>query len=161
MVTWLSAGEPVQPTYCSSPKLLTTIGLSRVPASWNRVSLSSLRELSPTWSQLAADRMVLGFSRTVSAGVQRLHVKDVYALHFAQDFQTLKTSRLLKIGRNGAGLCSWRYEIVLALDLCACVLAAEASSAPYLAGCSPWSGVISLESWPGLGLPSRDSTVNC
>ena len=31
MVTWESAGQPVQPQYCSSPKDLTMIGLSNVP----------------------------------------------------------------------------------------------------------------------------------
>lgn len=32
IVTWESAGQPVQPQYCSSPKDLTMIGLSIVPA---------------------------------------------------------------------------------------------------------------------------------
>ncbi len=31
IVTWESAGLPVQPQYCSSPKDLTMIGLSIVP----------------------------------------------------------------------------------------------------------------------------------
>ena len=43
------------------------------------------------------------FQRSQSVAGQGLHVEDVDALHFAEDFETLETGRLFEIGGDGAG----------------------------------------------------------
>jgi hypothetical protein len=43
-------------------------------------------------------------SRTETAGVQWPHVEDIDTLHLSENFETLKTGRLLGIGGNGTGL---------------------------------------------------------
>jgi len=57
------------------------------------------------------------FSRTDTASVQRPHVEDVDALHLAENFQTLQTGSLLKVGRDGTGGTTRREKVVLILDL--------------------------------------------
>jgi hypothetical protein len=47
-------------------------------------------------------------SRTKTAGVQWPHVEDIDTLHLSEDFETLKTGRLLGIGGNGTGLRTGR-----------------------------------------------------
>lgn len=53
-----------------------------------------------------------------AAGVEGAHVEDVDALHLTEDLETLKTSGLLEVGGNGAGLGTGAEKVVLALDLC-------------------------------------------
>merc|ERR1712230_217536 len=54
---------------------------------------------------------------TDTASVQRPHVEDVDALHLAENFQTLQTGSLLKVGRDGTGGTTRREKVVLILDL--------------------------------------------
>ncbi len=56
------------------------------------------------------------FHRSLAAGVEGAHVEDVDALHLSEDFETLETGGLLKIGRDGAGLSTRAEEIILRLD---------------------------------------------
>ena len=58
------------------------------------------------------------FGPTFPAGVQWLHVEDVYALHLAQDLQSLEAGGLFEIGGNGARRGARREEVVLGGDLC-------------------------------------------
>ena len=58
------------------------------------------------------------FSHTDTASVQRPHVEHVDALHLAENFQTLQTGSLLKVGRDGTGGTTRREKVVLILDLC-------------------------------------------
>lgn len=53
-------------------------------------------------------------------GIKRAHVEDVNALHLAENFETLETSRLLDIGRDGAGGGTGAEKVVNGLDLCVC-----------------------------------------
>lgn len=55
---------------------------------------------------------------TLPRGVQRPHVKDVDALHLAENLETLKTGGLLQVGRHGAGLGAGADEVVFRLDVC-------------------------------------------
>lgn len=50
-------------------------------------------------------------------GVQRPHIKDVNALHLAENFETLETSRLLNVGGNGAVGSTGAPQVVNVLDL--------------------------------------------
>lgn len=50
-------------------------------------------------------------------GIKRAHVEDVNALHLAENFETLETSRLLDIGRDGAGGGTGAEKVVNGLDL--------------------------------------------
>lgn len=59
------------------------------------------------------------FHGTLAAGIERAHVKDINALHLAKNLQSLQTSRLLEIGRNGAGSSAGAEEIIRRPDLCA------------------------------------------
>lgn len=56
--------------------------------------------------------------RTLPASIERSHVENVHALHLAENFQTLETGGLLKIGRDGTGLAALRHKVVLGGDLC-------------------------------------------
>lgn len=56
--------------------------------------------------------------RSRAAGIKRAHVEDVDTLHLSENFQTLQTSSLLKIGRDGSGLGTGTDEIVVGLDVC-------------------------------------------
>lgn len=51
-------------------------------------------------------------------GVERLHVEDVDALHFAEDFEALETGGLLEVGGDGAGWGARGEEVVLGGDFC-------------------------------------------
>ena len=62
---------------------------------------------------------------TFPARIQRPHVKDIYSLHLAEDFQALETSRLFEIGRDGAGWCAGREEVTFAGDFCAVISAID------------------------------------
>lgn len=55
---------------------------------------------------------------TLATGVQWPHVKNIHALHLAQDLQPLQTRRLLNVGGNCAGRGARREEIGLGRDLC-------------------------------------------
>lgn len=52
-------------------------------------------------------------------GVQGLHVENVDALHLTENLETLETSRLLKIRRDGTSLGTGADEVVNGLDICA------------------------------------------
>jgi hypothetical protein len=54
---------------------------------------------------------------TSTASIQRLHIKDVDAVHLAQDLKSLQTSALLEVGRDGAGRSSGREEVRVVLNL--------------------------------------------
>ena len=60
------------------------------------------------------------FLRTLSACIERLHVKDVDALHLSEDFETLETGGLVNVGGDGTGLGTSGHKVVLILDLCFC-----------------------------------------
>lgn len=53
---------------------------------------------------------------TLAGSIQRLQVEDVNALHFTDEFETLETSGLFDIGRDGTGLSTGRDEVVFGLD---------------------------------------------
>jgi hypothetical protein len=53
---------------------------------------------------------------TKTAGVEGPHVEDVNALHLSEDFETLETSGLLGVGRNGTGLSTLGDEVLHGLD---------------------------------------------
>lgn len=53
-----------------------------------------------------------------AAGVERSHVENVNSFHLAENFQTLQTSGLLEIGRDGAGVSTRTEEVNVGLDLC-------------------------------------------
>lgn len=53
-----------------------------------------------------------------AAGIKRAHVENVNTLHFTEDFQTLQTSSLLEIGRNGTGARARAEKVFLTLDIC-------------------------------------------
>jgi hypothetical protein len=55
-------------------------------------------------------------SRTETAGVQWPHVEDVDTLHLSENFETLKTGRLLGIGGDGTGLRTGGQKVGLGLD---------------------------------------------
>ena len=103
MTLWESAGAPVQPAYCSTPADLTMMGLARVP----------VKPVSPCSRVLPMAR-----NFTCARGVQRPHIEDIYTLHLSEDFETLKTSGLLEIGRDGTGGGTGTEKVVKALDLC-------------------------------------------
>lgn len=108
-----SAGKPVQPTYCSLPAELTVMGSSIVPAFHQH-------HITPLVAQTRASSFFLIFpgaaSRTETAGVQWPHVEDIDTLHLSENFETLKTGRLLGIGRNGTGLRTRGQKVLLGLD---------------------------------------------
>lgn len=56
-------------------------------------------------------------SHTFTTCIQWLHIKDVNALHLAQNLQSLKTSRLLEISGDGAGFRARPEEVGFAFDL--------------------------------------------
>lgn len=56
--------------------------------------------------------------RALAAGIEGAHVENVDTLHLSEDFETLETSRLLEVGRDGAGLGTRSQQVVLSLDLC-------------------------------------------
>lgn len=48
---------------------------------------------------------------TFPTGIQRFHVEDVNALHFAEDFETLEAGGLVEIGGDGAGFGTRGKEV--------------------------------------------------
>jgi hypothetical protein len=61
--------------------------------------------------------VILGVaSRTETAGVQWPHVEDVDTLHLSENFETLKTGRMLGIRGNGTGLRTRGQKVLLGLD---------------------------------------------
>lgn len=70
-------------------------------------------------------------THTFSACVQGLHVEDVEALHLSQDLQSLETSCLLKVGRDGAGFgAGWEevgfgFDVYIAIRLISFILKAS------------------------------------
>ena len=58
---------------------------------------------------------------TFSGSIQRLHIKNIDSLHLSQDFKSLETGRLVKVGGDGSGDCTGTDEIGFALDFCMCV----------------------------------------
>jgi hypothetical protein len=63
--------------------------------------------------------------RTDTAGIQRPHVEDVDSLHLSEKFQTLETSGLLEIGRDGSGLGTGREKVLRGLDLYMFILVSD------------------------------------
>lgn len=55
-------------------------------------------------------------AHTHSTSIQRPHVKDIHALHLAEDLQALETGALLEVGRDGAGLAARGQEVGLGGD---------------------------------------------
>lgn len=53
--------------------------------------------------------------------VQRAHVEDINALHLSEDFQTLQTSGLLDIGRDGTSGSTGSDKVILGLDICVAI----------------------------------------
>jgi hypothetical protein len=76
-------------------------------------SISSAIAVSKSCGRISYD-----LSRTFARSVQRLHIEDINALHFPQDFQSLQTRRLLKIGGDSPYCRARTDEVCLALDLC-------------------------------------------
>jgi hypothetical protein len=103
-----STGKPVQPTYCSLPAELTTMGSSGVPVDFQHSPIySALCDDAPDWLR-----------RTEAAGVQGPHVEEVNALHLSKKFKTLETCGLFGIGGNGSGLRTRGQKVLSSLDLC-------------------------------------------
>jgi len=121
MVTWESAGEPVQPAYCSSPKDLTRIGSSRVPvtsvlAHFGRSRRPFLQNIMVTQSVTMALGCIGGV-HTPAASIQRLHIEDIHSIHLAQDLESLQTRALLEVGRDGTWRSSRCEEVRFVLNL--------------------------------------------
>jgi hypothetical protein len=55
--------------------------------------------------------------RSKAGGIKRAHIEDVDTLHLTENLQTLETSGLLEIGRDGTGGGTRTEEILLSLDL--------------------------------------------
>ena len=55
---------------------------------------------------------------TFPAGVQRFHIEDVDALHFAEDFETLEAGGLVEVGGDGARFGAGREEVFFCSDFC-------------------------------------------
>ena len=118
MVTWESAGEPVHPAYCSSPKDLTMIGSATVPRVYQQISSTETLQTSsePRLAQCALRRKVWGLC-TGAGSIEWLHVEDINAVHLSKDLKTLKTGGLLDIGWDGSDWGSWWHKVGLALDI--------------------------------------------
>lgn len=58
-----------------------------------------------------------GLHSSPAGSIQWPCIKDIYTLHFAEDFESLKTSRLFIVGRDGAGVATGTDKILLGLDL--------------------------------------------
>ena len=57
--------------------------------------------------------------RTLPASIKRAQVEDIHALHLSKDFETLKTSGLLNVGRHGTRCgTAGGQKVVLVGDLC-------------------------------------------
>ena len=56
--------------------------------------------------------------RSKAAGIEGVHVENVDALHLSENFETLETSGLLQVGRDGTRLGTGTVEIFLRLDFC-------------------------------------------
>jgi hypothetical protein len=56
-------------------------------------------------------------SHTLAASVQRPHVENINTLHLSEDLETLQSSRLLEVGRNGSGSGAGSEQVFLAADL--------------------------------------------
>lgn len=64
-------------------------------------------------SRLDHDGVVDGsFSRSI----ERSHIEDIYTVHLAENFQSLQTSRLLEIGRDGSGGGTGSEQVFLGLN---------------------------------------------
>lgn len=59
----------------------------------------------------------MAVTHTLAGGIKGTHVEDVNALHLSDEFQTLETSGLVKIGGNATGLTTRGEEVILGLDL--------------------------------------------
>lgn len=111
MTTWESAGEPVQPAYCSSPADLTGMGFSMVP-----VPSVSCR-FPASWG---VHPSVVVRLLTLARRVEGPHVEDVVALELAEELKALETGRLLEVGGDGAVRGAGSDEVLGRLDLCGC-----------------------------------------
>ena len=131
MVTWESAGEPVHPAYCSSPKDLTMIGSAKVPKYTQHVSVNTSRRHGRSSNAPVGSIVVF----TGAGGIQWLHVEDINAVHLSENLKTLKTGGLLKIGWDRSNWGSWWEEIGIGLDLCSVVSSALAPN-PCISHCA-------------------------
>jgi len=57
-----------------------------------------------------------GMARTLPTSIQRLHVKHIDPLHLPQDLESLQTSTLIQIRRNGTWLGAGREEVFFCSD---------------------------------------------
>lgn len=64
---------------------------------------------------------------TSTASIQRLHIKDIDAVHLAQDLESLQTSALLEVGRDGARRSSGWEEVRVILNLYCSISSAPTS----------------------------------
>lgn len=113
----------------------------------------------PSFYVSIAGRMWL----TDSTRIQRPHVKDIHALHLAQNFQALETGGLLQIGRDGAGLAAGGHEVGFRIDLCG--TQEHYQHVPLCRGCeselyAPSNFFMCLLGSPGFGSPWLLSTVH-
>ncbi len=70
---------------------------------------------------------------TDSAGIQRFHIKDVDALHLAQDLEPFQPGGLFEIGGDGPGRGAGGQEILFGFDICLTTnISAIASSQRYI-----------------------------
>ena len=74
--------------------------------------------LQSTLSSMSRNGVMSSGECTFARSIQRLHVEDINTLHLSKNFQSLQTSRLLKIRWDGARCCSGRKQIGLSLDFC-------------------------------------------
>lgn len=77
---------------------------------------------------------------TLPRGVERPHVENINALHLAEDFEALKTGRLLEIGGDSARLGTGPDEVVSRPHLCPHKTNRQPSVLPFTASrqlCGP------------------------
>lgn len=55
---------------------------------------------------------------TFPTSIQRFHVEDIDALHFAEDFETLEAGGLVEVGWDGAGFGAGGKEVLFCFDFC-------------------------------------------
>ncbi len=117
----------MQPAYCSLPAERTIIGLSRVPVG----VLISFRPPFHNCSALHASFDPAKASQTLEneqshpkyklltlpRGIQRPHIKDIDAVHLAEDFHSLQARGLLEVGRDGAGFSTRANNVLLRPDI--------------------------------------------
>ena len=83
---------------------MNNVGVGRISSATGKLLITSTPH---------GDRVL---HRSLAAGIKRPHVEDIDTLHLSENFETLETSGLLKIGRDGSGLGTRTKQILLSSD---------------------------------------------